>query len=115
MDDALVELLRAAPLIDGHNDLLWALREAHLESPTDPDPDVSIDAPAFMTDFPRLRAGGVGGQFWSVYVPSDLAGHEAVTQTLEQTDAFYRLVARDPDDLQHARSPPAVGGAPPPR
>jgi membrane dipeptidase len=104
MDDALVELLRAAPLIDGHNDLLWALREAHLESPTDPDPDVSIDAPAFMTDFPRLRAGGVGGQFWSVYVPSDLAGHEAVTQTLEQIDAFYRLVARYPDDLEHARS-----------
>lgn len=104
IDDALVELLRTAPLIDGHNDLLWALRDAHLETPTEPDPDVSVNAPAFMTDFPRLRAGGVGGQFWSVYVPSDLGGHEAVTQTLEQIDGFHRLVARYPDDLQYARS-----------
>jgi len=103
-DDALVELLRAAPLIDGHNDLLWALRAAHLEAPDQADPDVSVDAPAFMTDFPRLRAGGVGGQFWSVYVPSDLPGHEAVTQTLEQIDGFYRLLARYPDDLEQARS-----------
>jgi len=103
-DDALVELLRAAPLIDGHNDLLWALREAHLEAPADPDPDVSVHASAFMTDFPRLRAGGVGGQFWSVYVPSDLGGHEAVTQTLEQIDAFHRLVARYPEELLQARS-----------
>lgn len=104
IDDALVELLRTAPLIDGHNDLLWALRDAHLETPTEPDPDVSVNAPAFMTDFPRLRVGGVGGQFWSVYVPSDLGGHEAVTQTLEQIDGFHRLVARYPDDLQYARS-----------
>jgi membrane dipeptidase len=110
-DEALVELLRTAPLIDGHNDLLWALREARLEAPAEPDPDVSVDAPAFMTDFPRLRAGGVGGQFWSVYVPSDLPGHEAVTQTLEQIDAFHRLVARYPDDLQHARSAADVVGA----
>ena len=102
--DALVDLLRAAPLIDGHNDLLWALREAHLEAPGQPDPDISVDAPAFMTDLPRLRSGGVGGQFWSVYVPSDLQGHEAVTQTLEQIDAFHRLVARYPNDLAAARS-----------
>jgi membrane dipeptidase len=110
-DDALVQLLRGAPLIDGHNDLLWALREAHLEAPGEPDPDVSVAAPAFMTDIPRLRAGGVGGQFWSVYVPSDLDGHEAVTQTLEQIDGFHRLVGRFPDlapartaaDVEHAR------------
>jgi len=103
-DNALVELLRAAPLIDGHNDLLWALRAAHLEAPAEPEPDVSADVPALMTDFPRLRAGGVGGQFWSVYVPSDLPGHEAVTQTLEQVDAFYRLIARYPAHLEQARS-----------
>jgi len=103
-DDALVDLLRAAPLIDGHNDLLWALRDAWAEAPDEPDPDVSVDAPAFMTDLPRLRAGGVGGQFWSVYVPSDLHGHEAVTQTLEQIDAFHRLVARYPDALAASRS-----------
>src|SRR3954447_11079042 len=103
-DDALVDLLRAAPLIDGHNDLLWALREAHLEAPDEPDPDVSVDAPPFMTDLPRLRAGGVGGQFWSVYVPSDLQGHEAVTQTLEQIDAYHRLIGRYPEALARAVS-----------
>jgi membrane dipeptidase len=103
-DDALVDVLRAAPLIDGHNDLLWALRDARVEAPGEPDPDVSVDAPAFMTDLPRLRAGGVGGQFWSVYVPSDLDGHEAVTQTLEQIDAFHRLVGRYPGALAASRS-----------
>ncbi len=103
-DNHLVELLLEAPLIDGHNDLLWALRETHLEAPDDPEPDISVDAPAFMTDLPRLHAGGVGGQFWSVYVPSDLPGHEAVTQTLEQIDAFHRLVDRYPDALAHART-----------
>ena len=104
IDHVLVELLRAAPLIDGHNDLLWALRAAHLEAPEDPEPDVSVNTPVLMTDVPRLRAGGVGGQFWSVYVPSDLPGHEAVTQTLEQIDAFYRLMARYPEHLEHTRS-----------
>jgi membrane dipeptidase len=103
-DDPLVQLLRDAPLIDGHNDLLWVLREAHLEAPDEPDADVSAHAPAFMTDIPRLRAGGVGGQFWSVYVPSDLGGHEAVTQTLEQIDAYHRLVDRYPDELAPART-----------
>ena len=51
------------------------------------------------TDLPRLRAGGVGAQFWSVYVPCDVAGHAAVTATLEQIDLVHRLVARHPDDL----------------
>jgi membrane dipeptidase len=100
----LIELLRAAPLIDGHNDLLWALRSDRLEHPDRPEPDVSGRVDAFMTDVPRLRAGGVGGQFWSVYVPSDLPPHEAVTQTLEQIDGFHRLVARYPESLADART-----------
>jgi membrane dipeptidase len=110
-DDALVELLRTAPLIDGHNDLLWALRDARLEAPDEPEPDVSTHVPALMTDLPRLRAGGVSGQFWSVYVPSDLPGHEAVTRTLEQIDAFHRLLARYPDALVETRTVDAVGSA----
>ena len=110
-DDALVELLRTAPLIDGHNDLLWALRDARLQAPDQPEPDVSAHVPALMTDLPRLRAGGVGGQFWSVYVPSDLPGHEAVTRTLEQIDAFHRLLARYPDALVETRSVDDVGSA----
>jgi membrane dipeptidase len=54
----MLDLLRAAPLIDGHNDLLWELRQGR--DPGDP---------TLMTDLPRMAAGGVGGRFWSVYVP----------------------------------------------
>jgi membrane dipeptidase len=96
------EFLRAAPLIDGHNDLLWALRkEREAGSGVS---DVSGTCPGFQTDLPRLREGGVGGQFWSVYVPSDLPGHVAVTRTLEQVDALLRLVASNPDRLELART-----------
>jgi membrane dipeptidase len=100
----LVELLRDAPLIDGHNDLLWALRTAHLDAPDEPEPDLREPHPTFMTDLPRLRAGGMGGQFWSVYVPSDLLPHEAVTQTLEQIDGYHRLLATYPEHLGAART-----------
>jgi membrane dipeptidase len=55
--------------------------------------------PDLQTDIPRLRAGGVGGQFWSVYVPSDLPEPEAVVATLEQVDAVYRMAAAYPDDF----------------
>ena len=107
----LVELLRAAPLIDGHNDLPWALRSARREAPDEPAPDVGGPTPRFMTDLPRLRAGGVGGQFWSVYVPSDPPGHHAVTETLEQIDEVHRLVERYPEHLVFARTPADVEGA----
>src|SRR6186997_2328775 len=100
----IVDLLRDAPLIDGHNDLLWALRTARLDAPDAPEPDLREPYPALMTDLPRLRAGGIGGQFWSVYVPSDLPPHEAVTQTLEQIDGYRRLVHRYGDALSPARS-----------
>jgi membrane dipeptidase len=99
--DALVEsmraLLRAAPLVDGHNDLLWALREAVGYDLTKM--DVAGRVRGLHTDLPRLREGGVGVQFWSVYVPSDLPGDTAVTATLEQLDAFHHLVRRYPDHL----------------
>ena len=55
-----------------------------------------------MTDIPRLRQGGVGAQFWSVYVPAALAGQQAVTATLEQIDIVHRMIARYPDDLELA-------------
>jgi membrane dipeptidase len=94
--------LRSAPLIDGHNDLLWALRkEAEAGSGVS---DVSGSCPALQTDLPRLREGGVSGQFWSVYVPSDLPGDLAVTRTLEQVDALLRLVSSHPDRLELARA-----------
>jgi membrane dipeptidase len=96
-NEDLVELLRRAPLVDGHNDLLWQLR---LQASYDLDRlDIAQPCPSLHTDLPRLRAGGLGAQFWSVYVPSDLPGHQAVTATLEQLDGFHRLLARYPRDL----------------
>jgi membrane dipeptidase len=98
--DRIEAVLRAAPLIDGHNDLLWELRKPERAGDT----DVSRRRIDLMTDLPRLAQGGVGGQFWSVYVPSDLPGHEAVTMTLEQIDALRAMVRRHPDRLELART-----------
>lgn len=85
-------------LIDGHNDLAWAIRRwygADLDAV-----DLMSVVPALHTDLTRLAAGGVGGQFWSVYVSPELFdGPAAVTATLEQIDLLRRLVARHPDRL----------------
>lgn len=100
--DPLRELLAGAPLVDGHNDLLWELR---VQAGNDLDRlDISRLQPTLQTDLPRLRAGGVGGQFWSVYVPSDLPDDTAVIATLEQLVAWRDLLARYPDRLQAATS-----------
>lgn len=95
------ELLAAHPVVDGHNDLPWALRE---QVRYDLDRrDIATDQSADLhTDLPRLRAGGVGAQFWSVYVRTDMAGDEAVSATLEQIDVVRQLVARHPADLRLA-------------
>ena len=55
-----------------------------------------------MTDIPRLRAGGLGGQFWSVYVPVELQGQAAVTATLEQIDIVHRMVRKYPETFELA-------------
>lgn len=95
-DDALLNrargLLRQAPLIDGHNDYPWALREKAGRDLSRL--DISTPQPSVMTDIPRLEAGGVGGQFWSVYVPVELTGQAAVTATLEQVDIVHQMMAR---------------------
>jgi membrane dipeptidase len=96
------QLLTRAPLVDGHNDLLWQIR-----TQADGDfsrLDVGARCPSLHTDLPRLRRGRVGGQFWSVYVPADLPGPAAVTATLEQLDTFHRMLDRYPDRLALARS-----------
>jgi len=87
------DVLSTTPLIDGHNDLAYALRTTAGYSVD------GLDAArdGLHTDLPRLRAGRIGGQFWSVFVPSTLTGAEAVLGTLEQIDAVHRLVARYPD------------------
>jgi membrane dipeptidase len=100
--DRIVELLRSAPLLDCHNDLIWELRHHRNEGA---ELDVAGSAPELHTDLPRLEAGGVRAQFWSVYVPSDhVDPHEAVTMTLEQIDALHALVRRHPDRLELVRT-----------
>ena len=87
----------AGPLVvDGHNDLPWALRQSGYDFDV---VDVARPQPQLQTDLPRLRAGGVGGVFWSVYVPCGFRGAAAVTATLEQVDAVHLMVERYPDDL----------------
>lgn len=96
--------LALTPVIDGHNDLPWR----SWEDPVTPYgvEGLGRDAPhgRFDTDIPRLRTGGVGGQFWSVYVPVEITGAEAVKATLGQIDFVHRLVERYPDDLVLART-----------
>jgi membrane dipeptidase len=91
------------PLIDGHNDYPWALRE--LDAGRDfAKADISGSVPALHTDIPRLRQGGVGAQFWSVYVPSSMQGREAVRATLEQIDIVHRMTQRWPQTFTLVRT-----------
>jgi membrane dipeptidase len=90
----------SVPMFDGHNDYPWEVRQKAGKDPARLDiRSVRTDT---MTDIPRLRQGGVGAQFWSVYVPAALAGQQAVTATLEQIDIVHRMIARYPDDLELA-------------
>ena len=93
-------ILKATPLIDGHNDIAEQLRENYglkvdgLASGTDrwqPKP--------LMTDMARLHEGRLGAQFWSVYIPSEVTGDAAIRETLEQIDLVKRMVKAYPNDL----------------
>ncbi|MEV6944415.1 dipeptidase [Streptomyces sp. NPDC051172] len=97
--EAARELLAEFPVVDGHNDLPWALRK---QVRYDLDArDIAVHQNAHLhTDIPRLREGGVGAQYWSVYVRSDLP--DAVPATLEQIDCVRQLLARYPADLAPA-------------
>ena len=96
-------LLKQTPLIDGHNDYPWALRENNVARDIDK-LDIARPQPKIHTDIARLRAGGVGGQFWSVYVPATMQGQEAVRATLEQIDVVHRMMRRYPDTFELART-----------
>ena len=99
MTERIRALLAAAPVFDGHNDLAWELRNRVAYDLDALDIGRDQRAVGLHTDIPRLRAGGVGAQFWSVYVPCRLSGDAAVVATLEQIDAVRALVRRYPDDL----------------
>ena len=94
------DLLRRFPLIDGHNDLPWKLRE--LVGGDVSKLNLAAPVAGTHTDLPRLAAGGVGAQFWSVYVPASLAGDGAVTAVLEQIDVVHRMIAAYPEALELA-------------
>jgi membrane dipeptidase len=105
------QVLLQTPLIDGHNDLPWEIRDRYksdlsqidLGSDTRHLP-VGDDQTALMTDIPRLRSGHVGAQFWSVWIPVEIQGFQAVQMTLEQMDLVKRMTARYPADLAMAYS-----------
>ena len=94
------KLLSRVPLIDGHNDLPYALRDAGAMDLASV--DLAEPVSFTQTDLPRLAAGGLAAQFWSVYVPASLAGEAAVVTTLEQIDLVHRMVRRYPDRLELA-------------
>ena len=102
-------ILKKTPLIDGHNDLPWEIRERFhskvstldLNSDTSKIP-VADDNPPLMTDIVRMRRGGVGGQFWSVFVPVEMQGPTAVQATLEQIDIVRQMAERYPNDFELA-------------
>ena len=102
------EILARHPIVDGHNDLAWEVREK-----------ANGDVAAYdlrqrtpgQTDFERLKAGGVGGQFWSVYVPAEDPSIGFAKTQLEQIELARRIVARYPDRLALATTADEVEGA----
>jgi membrane dipeptidase len=107
------KVLADMPVIDGHNDLPWEIRDRYASDPAAVDlrkdtahlpkrPTATPDEAPLMTDIPRLRAGGVGAQFWSVWVPTDIKDAVAVQMTLEQIDLVKRMTAQYPSDLEMA-------------
>jgi membrane dipeptidase len=109
-DPALVErarkILDRVPLVDGHNDLPWEYRKRfqnHMDRIDLRGGTTNLDPP-LHTDIPRLRKGGVGGQFWSVYVPVETTGADAIQATMEQIDDVHRLIERYPDTFELART-----------
>src|SRR5580700_1252117 len=105
------QVLLQTPLIDGHNDLPWEIRErfksdlatVNLAADTRHLP-LEAGQAALMTDIPRLRAGHVGAQFWSVWIPVETQGFAAVQMTLEQIDLVKRMSAQYPADFAMAYS-----------
>jgi len=102
--ERVTRILAQVPLIDGHNDVPWAYRE-RVQNDVDAI-DFAGDTGALEkpmhTDLKRLRAGGVGAQFWSVYIPTTSSGPGAAREVLEQIDFVHRLVGRHPDHLEMA-------------
>lgn len=96
-------ILNDVPIFDGHNDL-----PSELLGRADGDAvrfDLRQRQDSFMTDFVRLKAGGVGAQFWSAYISNDsIPTGASLREALRQIDMIHRLVAQYPDHLELART-----------
>jgi membrane dipeptidase len=101
LTEAAKKLHGSALVIDGHNDMPWEVRTKG--SSNFDKIDISKQQPILQTDIPRLREGGVGAQFWSVWVPVE-AGYrgEALSTTLEQIDLVKRMIAKYPETFELA-------------
>ena len=97
-------ILKATPLIDGHNDIAEQLREHYSLSVEGLASGTDRREHPLMTDMARLHAGRVGAQFWSVYIPSEVTGDTAVRETIEQIDIVKRMVKAYPNDLALAET-----------
>lgn len=97
------ELHGRSLVVDGHNDLPWEIRQiGGLDQPA---ADLTKLQPALHSDLVKLRAGGLGAQFWSAWAPADTTARESyVAVTLEQIDLIQRMVQRYPNDLMLATS-----------
>ncbi len=94
-------LLQEAPVVDGHNDLPWRIRN-DAQAPRDVEAYDLRRTASGQTDLPRLVEGGVGGQFWSVYVPGEHPDSGFARLQLEQIDIGRRIIAKYPERLQLA-------------
>ncbi len=105
-----IEILKSTPLVDGHNDLPWAIRESKT-APRDVDAyDLRKKTP-HQTDVARMRAGHLGGQFWSVYVPGEVKDSGYARIQLEQIDIARRMIAKYPEALVAASTAADVRAA----
>src|SRR5215475_10034205 len=96
LSEAAKKLHASALMIDGHNDMPWEIRKQG--SSSFEKMDISKPQKTLQTDIPRLREGGIGAQFWSVWVPVDLGYKgEALSTTLEQIDLVKQMVVRYPN------------------
>lgn len=104
VDRRVERVLSATPVIDGHNDLPWEIRQGYdgWRKTLDLDADTSKLPHPLQTDLPRLKRGHVGAQFWSVWIPGSATGPTAVQTTLEQIDVVHRMVALYPNRLEMA-------------
>src|SRR2546427_2765031 len=103
-----IALHRETPLIDGHNDIPWTFREKANRDLSKM--DLRQRQPQLHTDIPRLRQGGVGGQFWSLCVPVTMQGPEAVQAMVGVNGFVYQMMGRFPVPFWLARTDADMGG-----